>query len=63
MSKAARKSPRCWTLKQIADDMQVSLRTVARWIASGALIVHRVDKVVRVADADYRQFLNDHRDD
>jgi len=50
------------TIAKVAEWLQVSPRTVHRWIKSGALIVHRVDGVVRIAEGDLRAFLSSHRD-
>jgi len=49
------------TVRQVAEDLNVSTRTVHRWIASGNLIAHRVGGVVRIAAADLRAFLAAHR--
>jgi excisionase family DNA binding protein len=53
--------PRYHTIKAIADALDVSTRTVRRWIQSRALAAHRVGGVVRIADADLRAFLAVHR--
>ena len=42
------KSPsKFYTIKQIADFVDVSTRTVRRWIENGLLIAHRVNGLVR----------------
>jgi len=53
--------PKYVTIKAVAEAMSISPRTVRRWIAKGALAVHRVDGVVRIAEADLRAFLAIHR--
>ena len=54
--------PKYYTIKAVAEALDVSTRTVRRWIANGELIVHRVDGVVRIAEGDLRVFLALHRD-
>jgi excisionase family DNA binding protein len=57
------KSPsKFYTIKQIADFVDVSTRTVRRWIKNGLLIAHRVNGLVRVSEVDFRVFLAAHRD-
>ena len=45
------------TLREVAARLDVSSRTVSRWIASGELIAHRFGRSVRIADDDLRAFL------
>jgi excisionase family DNA binding protein len=54
--------PRYYTIKAVAEALDVSPRTVRRWIAKGDLIVHRVDGVVRVGERDLGAFLALHRE-
>jgi excisionase family DNA binding protein len=57
------KSPsKFYTIKQIADFVDVSTRTVRRWIKNGLLIAHRVNGLVRVSEVDFQVFLAAHRD-
>jgi len=53
--------PKLHTIKAVAEALDVSSRTVRRWIENGDLAVHRVDSVVRVAEDDLRAFLALHR--
>jgi len=53
--------PKLHTVKAVAEALDVSSRTVRRWIENGDLPVHRVDSVVRVAEDDLRAFLALHR--
>ena len=55
--------PKYYAIKAVAEALDVSGRTVRRWIANGDLIVHRVDGVVRIAEGDLRAFLALHRED
>jgi len=50
-----------FTIEQVALQLEVSIRTVRRWIASGLLIAHRFGGVVRIAEHDLRAFLAQHR--
>ena len=50
------------TIKDVANRLGVSPRTVRRWIKTGDLAVHRFGRVVRVAESDLRVFLAVHRD-
>jgi excisionase family DNA binding protein len=43
--------------KTVAARLDVSLRTVRRWIAAGELPVHRLDRSVRVSEDDLARFL------
>ncbi len=54
--------PKYYTIKAVAEALDVSPRTVRRWIANGDLIAHRSGGVVRIADSDLRAFLTAHRD-
>jgi excisionase family DNA binding protein len=54
--------PKFYSIKTVAETLEVSTRTVRRWIESGQLIVHRVNGVVRIADADLHAFLAVHRE-
>jgi excisionase family DNA binding protein len=58
----ARSLPRYYTIKAVAEALDVSLRTVRRWIANGDLIVHRVQGVIRIGEGDLRAFLALHRE-
>ncbi len=51
-----------WKIQGVAEHLDVSARTVHRWIASGDLVVHRRGKSVRISDHDLRAFLAQHRD-
>ena len=51
-----------YTIKQIAQLVEVSTRTVRRWIKNGLLIAHRVNGLVRISEGDFQAFLATHRD-
>ena len=46
-----------FTIEEVAETLNVSSRTVRRLIESGALPVHRLGRLVRIADADLVTFL------
>ena len=54
--------PRYYAIKAVAEALDISTRTVRRWIANGDLAVHRIDGVVRVAESDLETFLALHRE-
>ena len=49
--------PKAYSIKTIAEALDVSPRTVRRWIATRKLIAHQIDGVVRITEADFRAFL------
>ena len=44
------------TQADIADQMQVTVKTVARWIEKDELKVHRIGRLVRIAPEDFDLF-------
>lgn len=54
--------PKYYAIKAVAEALEVSPRTIRRWIANGDLVVHRVEGVVRIAEGDLRAFLALHRE-
>jgi excisionase family DNA binding protein len=51
-----------YTIAQIAEFVDVSTRTVWRWVAEGLLVAHQVNGLVRISEADFQAFLAAHRD-
>ena len=51
------------TIRQIADALVVSTRTVRRLIDQKLLIAHRLNGLVRISAADFAAFLAARRDD
>ena len=49
--------PRFYTIKAIAEALDVSPRTVSRWIDSGALTSHELGHSIRIAEDDLQSFL------
>lgn len=54
---------RFFTIAEVAEIVEVTTRTVRRWLKSGDLVAHRFGGVVRISEDDLRDFLNRHRDD
>ena len=54
-------SGRFYKIEDVADLLDVSTRTVRRWIDAGPLKVHRFGRSVRIAEADLRGFVATHR--
>jgi excisionase family DNA binding protein len=52
---------RLFTINAVAEAAGASSRTVRRWIAMRLLPVHRVGRVVRIAEDDLDAFLARHR--
>jgi excisionase family DNA binding protein len=48
--------PRYYSVRAVAEALDVSDRTVRRWIANGDLVAHRLAGI-RIADVDLRSFL------
>ncbi len=46
------------TLKQAADTLQVSTKTVRRWVQSGELIHHRFGRQLRISEIDLQAFID-----
>ena len=57
-----RKKPqRLFKVGEVADQADVCIRTVYRWIDRGELKVHRFGRTVRVSEEDLASFLNRNR--
>ena len=54
---------RFFTIGTVALHLDVSPRTVHRWIAQGKLVAHRIGRSVRISEADLKMFLAVHRDE
>ena len=55
------KSPKFYTIEQIAECVDSSTRTVRRWIVKKLLVAHRISGLVRISEADFQAFLAAHR--
>jgi excisionase family DNA binding protein len=57
------KSPtKFYTIEQIANCVEVSTRSVRRWIKNGLLLAHKINGLVRISETDFQAFLAAHRD-
>jgi excisionase family DNA binding protein len=56
-SRFRREGIKFFTIPEVAECLNVSTRTVRRWIKRGELIAHRLGGVVRIAESDLRAFL------
>jgi excisionase family DNA binding protein len=61
VSGRAREAIKFYTSLEVAECLNVSSRSVRRWIDAGLLVAHRFGGVVRIADYDLRAFLAEHR--
>jgi excisionase family DNA binding protein len=52
---------RFFTISQVARLVDVSVRSVRRWIDNGELKAHRFGRSVRIAESDLNDFINRHR--
>lgn len=50
-----------FTIPDIAKELQVSEKSVRRWVKAGELIAHRVGNQIRIAPDDYTLFLRQRR--
>lgn len=55
--------PKFYSVSGVAGMLDVSVRTVRRWIAQRQLAVHRFGGAVRISEPDLKTFLALHRDD
>jgi excisionase family DNA binding protein len=49
------------TLDQVAERLQVSTKTLRRWIAAGDIVAHRFGRQLRISEADLSAFIRLHR--
>jgi excisionase family DNA binding protein len=60
-SEQSKSSTKFYTIRQVADCVGASERTVRRWIEDGLLIAHALGGLVRISEADFQAFLAAHR--
>ncbi len=65
-SKARRSSSeslqeRYFTVEEVAESLNVSTRTVRRWIDRKKLIAHDFEGIIRISESDLRVFIARHR--
>jgi excisionase family DNA binding protein len=49
--------PTLLTLEQTANVLQVTTRTIHRWIDTGDLVAHRIGRGLRISEADLQIFI------
>ena len=54
--------PPLLTISQTAEHLQVSTKTIRRWIDSGELIAHRFGRQWRISNADLQAFIRIRRE-
>ncbi len=52
---------RLLSVKQVAEELNVSIKTIRRQIASGAMIAHRIGRSIRVSADDLAAYRNRRR--
>ena len=57
MSKPNPRLPRMLSMSELADFMEVSVKTIQRRIAVGELRAHRFGRIVRIAEDDAAAFV------
>jgi len=48
-----------FTVKQIAQELQVTERTVRRWVADGKLKAIKIQGILRIENPEYQRFLKE----
>ena len=54
-------TPRLLSVATVADRLEVSVKSVRRWIETGKLKIHRLGRCVRISESDLREFIDRHR--
>lgn len=54
-------TPRLLTVATVAERLQISEKTVRRWIDAGDLRSHRLGRCLRISEADLQEFVDQHR--
>jgi excisionase family DNA binding protein len=53
--------PNLLKIKHVAEQLNVSSKTVRRWIAAGEFRTHRIGRQIRIADEDLLAFIGTRR--
>ena len=61
-SAASASLPIFYTIDQIATHLQVSTKTLHRWIKAGDLVAHRIGRKLRISESDLQAFIKLRRD-
>jgi excisionase family DNA binding protein len=54
--------PTLFTIKQTAKQINVSSKTIRRWIDTGDLVAHRIGHQFRISEPDLQIFIRLHRE-
>jgi excisionase family DNA binding protein len=54
--------PTLLTIDQTAEHLQVSTKTLRRWIDAGDLVAHRIGRQLRISASDLQTFIQARRD-
>ena len=49
--------PRLFTIRQVAEHLSISDKTVRRWVEDGSLVVHRIGRQLRISEEDLAAFI------
>lgn len=60
-AKPASAEVRLLTIKDVAARLNVSTKTIRRWIERRELAAHQLGRQWRITEKDYRHFLHDNR--
>ena len=54
--------PKYFTLDEVAAHLQLSTKTLRRWIKAGDLVAHRIGRKLRISENDLQAFIRLRRD-
>jgi len=57
MSRDTNRLPRLYSVRQVAELLGISTKTVRRRIRDRELMVHRVGRQIRISEDDYRSYV------
>ncbi len=58
MTGAPSRVPRLLPLTEVARTLQVSVKTIRRWMDCGELRFHRIGRQIRISEEDLSAFIN-----
>ncbi len=50
------------TIPDVAEQLQVSEKTIRRWLTRGDLIAHRIGRQLRISEPDFQAFIRMRRE-
>jgi len=57
MSKARPTVPHLFSIRELADHLGISAKTISRWIDDGSLHAHRLGRQIRISEDDAASFI------